>query len=174
MTPSLSHLILGVDPGLSGALALYDPVTRKLEVVIDMPTRPKPRHETKREIDTNALAYFLDTHALQIRVAIIEDVHSMPDQGVASTFTFGKATGIILGACAAFYIPTMMVAPATWKSMMRVTHDKATSLAKAKALFPDATDFERKKDDGRAEATLLAVYGGVFWKARALTPVTNP
>lgn len=153
----MKPLLLGIDPGLSGALALLNTVDGDLEEVIDMPLR---EIRGKKWVDLYALAMWLDTRRSGIRKAIIEEVHSMPNQGVASTFRFGYATGAVTGAVTANMIPATLIPPTVWKMQMGVTHDKATSLAMARKLWaPRADLFKRKKDDGRAEAALLAEYG---------------
>jgi len=150
------HLILGVDPGLSGALALYDPAAKTLRALIDMPLT----YEKRRHIDTAALANFIEIHAADILFAVIERVHAMPEQGVSSTFRFGDAFGLVCGMCASSNLPVHFVEPAVWKILMGLSHDKNRSRDKAMGLFPaHAADFKRKKDDGRAEAALLAYFG---------------
>lgn len=149
--------ILGVDPGLSGALALLDTETGKLDEVIDMPLRTIRKKEW---LDLYALAMWLDVRRSGIRKCVVEEVHSMPKQGVVSTFRFGYATGAVTGAITANMIPTALAPPAIWKMQMGVTHDKDTSLDKARLLWPTMSErFKRKKDNGRAEAALLAEYG---------------
>lgn len=160
------NFILGIDPGLSGALAVYDPTTRNLIAAIDMPLH-KPASKTatksKSEIDVTALCFFLETHITALRLACIELVHAMPGQGVVSMFRFGQALGIIEGALGMFLLPTEKVSPGVWKSIMRLDSDKNKSRALATKLFPaHANLFCRKKDDGRAEAALLAVYGDMY------------
>jgi crossover junction endodeoxyribonuclease RuvC len=92
--------------------------------------------------------------------AYVERVHSMPRQGVSSSFTFGMGYGLVRGVLAGLGIPTTLVTPNEWKRAMRVSTDKSEARLIASRLFPlNARDFSRVKDDGRAEATLLALYG---------------
>ena len=44
-----------------------------------------------------------------------EQVHSMPNQGVASTFQFGRAVGVITAVCELTRYPLHMVRPQVWK-----------------------------------------------------------
>jgi hypothetical protein len=93
-------------------------------------------------------------------VAIVERVSAMPGQSVSSTFKFGQSYGAALGILAALQIRTHLVAPAVWKKYFRLDSDKEKSRAAALRMFPaTAHYFSRKKDHGRAEAALLAVYG---------------
>lgn len=152
-------LLLAVDPGLHGALALWNPQLELLEVH-DMPTFSITRNGKKRrEIDLYTLANLIDSEARNIGRAVVEQVGAMPNQGVASTFTFGKATGIVLGMIAAHLIPLVEVSPAVWKRHMGVTADKDSSRKKASSLLPHCAKFwPQANHDGRAEAALLAIY----------------
>lgn len=79
----------------------------------------------------------------------------MPAQGVASTFKFGLAFGMALAMTQRINAPTHLVTPQKWKKDLGLSSDKNDSLAMARKLWPDAP-LERKKDNGRAEALLLA------------------
>lgn len=163
---------LGIDPGLDGALALYDPIERKL-VVHSMPTfEQRVKHKgnrsgvkRKRSIDAQGLATLLGGYATSIRYATIERVHSMPGQGVVSMFSFGFSAGVLYGVTAALDIPHQEVAPETWKRMMRVTADKDTSIAQAKRLWPQYAHLftgSKAVASGKAEAALIAAYGSTM------------
>ena len=93
----------------------------------------------------------------------VEKVHSMPSQGVASTFSFGRAYGYILGVLEANGINYTLVDPRLWKGYFGVTADKQTSIQMCRKLFPDVnlkrTDRCRTYHDGKAEALLIALYG---------------
>lgn len=150
--------IIGVDPGASGAIAVLDLENRSL-VVIDMPTaKVKRGPRTVNQVDAVRLAEALKPHAEDAH-AMVEKVWSMPGQGVASTFAFGRAAGIIEGVLAALDIPFSLIPPATWTKTMRLFGGKDGSRARAQELFPDQAHlFARKKDDGRADAALIACY----------------
>jgi crossover junction endodeoxyribonuclease RuvC len=143
--------ILGVDPGLSGAVAFYFPVAPDRIAAEDMPV-------VAGEVDCATLA----ARILQMgpAFAVVERVASMPKQGVASTFKFGASYGAVRGVLAALQIRTHLVAPAIWKKHFRIDSDKEKARALALRLFAASPEhFSRKKDHGRAEAALLAVYG---------------
>lgn len=151
-------VFIGCDPGLSGAVARLDSATGNLRVE-DMPTVAVERNgKSKRDIDHFALARMLDEMASEARTQFaIEAVGAGKGQGTSSMFAFGRAYGVLIGCAAATFCPIEFVAPAVWKRMMSVTSDKNTSLARASELFPAYVDrWKRKKDDGRAEAVLLA------------------
>lgn len=81
-------------------------------------------------------------------------------QGAAASFEFGKSQGVVLGILSALEIKTILVKPAVWKSMLNLSSDKSLSRTRASSIFPrKAGQFARKKDDGNAEAALLAWLG---------------
>lgn len=147
------YLFAGVDPGLSGAVALYDAFENLLDT-IDMPVFDN----RKKTLDVARLAGIFDNHGPRIQMAAIEHVHSMPKQGVASSFTFGHAAGAAEGILAAARIPYTLVRPEQWKRAMQCAADKDAARQRASQLLPHHTDqWPLKKHDGRAEAALLAV-----------------
>lgn len=148
--PSERECILGVDPGLSGALAWYWPADAGVILAEDVPV-------VSTEIDAVTL-----TAALKRRRpahAWVEMVHSMPKQGVASSFKLGRAYGVVTGVIQALEIPMTLVTPNVWKKAYRLDSDKEKARALALRLWPSSTRFSRKKDHGRSEAALLARYG---------------
>ena len=151
---------MGCDPGLAGAIAYVS--GGKLEQVYDMPVLELSRNrKSKRELDLRELARMIADGPLP-SVAYIEQVGAMPGQGVSSMFAFGKCVGGILGVISTLGITIHSVAPLTWKRFHRIDKNsgKDASRAAAKNLFPPASGlFARVKDDGRAEAALIAAYG---------------
>lgn len=147
--------ILGIDPGLSGALALYD-VNATLEVV-DIPTL---RLKTKRVIDEYALARIIDNWSSRIREVWLEQVGVRPGEGAVGAFTFGRGYGTLRGICAANFLTLVDVTPAAWKGALKVRGDKDESRLRASTLLPrHAHLWPLKKHDGRAEAALIALHG---------------
>lgn len=142
--------ILGIDPGLSGAVAFYNPDDPSFVTADDVPV-------AGHEIDVATLAQRIAR--MHPDVCFIERVGAMPKQGVASTFKFGMAFGMVRGVVAAAGIPMHLVTPAMWKKHFRLDSDKEKARALALRLWPSSTCFGRKKDHGRAEAALLARYG---------------
>lgn len=160
---------IGIDPGLDGAVCVYDP--RGPVTFFDTPTLATGKGN-KREYDIAAMAnilrvcttytgYGYEVHAVH---AAIERSQAMSfkvqgrEQGVASSFRTGYGYGIWLGILAALRIPYEAVAPVSWKKKMLfdMPKGKDSSIIKAKQLFPAAADdLKRKKDHGRAEALLI-------------------
>lgn len=80
-------------------------------------------------------------------------------QSASAAFAFGQVAGRIEQALDDFDIPWRAVPPAVWKRAIGLRGDKDASRALACQLFPlSAQLFARKKDDGRAEAALIAYY----------------
>jgi crossover junction endodeoxyribonuclease RuvC len=151
---------IGIDPGLSGAIARLDGVTSELRVE-DVPTFELVRNgKKKREIDVHSLARILDDMAKEPGTRIIiEGVGAMPGQGVSSVFAFGKAFGILIGVSASTFCPIDFVSPAKWKRYMGVTASKDGSRAKASMMFPRYSELWRlAKNADRAEALLIAAW----------------
>ncbi len=138
--------ILGIDPGLSGAYAIITPTEAMVD---DLPIVDK--HLDAAELQRIVKAYKPD-------VAIVERVTAQPGNGAVSMFTFGRCYGAILATLACAGVRTMTVPPAVWKRVMNLNADKERSRARAIMEFPQTTGLSRKKDEGRAEALLLALY----------------
>lgn len=140
---------IGIDPGKSGAYAF---LRESGTVDVFDWTDAKQFAEDIREYSEN----------LNIFCAVIESVHSMPKQGVSSSFNFGMVYGMAQGVISAMGIPMFLVSPQKWqKEMLRAVDGKDTkeqSLVQARRMFPGA-DIRLKKHHGRSDAALLAAYG---------------
>lgn len=151
-------IVLGIDPGLSGALALYNTSEGTVDI-IDMPVLEIVRNgKKKREVSAQALANQLVGR--NVTAAFLERVNAMTGQGVTSVFSFGRSSGIVEGVLAAYDIPTTLVTPQAWQKAVGQRAGKDGSRERAMQLFPAQADlFQRKKDDGRSDAVLIAYYG---------------
>ena len=152
--------IIGVDPGAAGAIAIIES-TGKLVHVFDMPSvEVIVGGKAKRRVSPEMLAAELRLYADQGAVAYVEQVGAMPGQGVSSMFAFGQAFGIVLGVMAGLAIPTQTVTPGKWKKDMKLNGGKDAARAKSAQVWPaHAGEFKRVKDDGKAEAGLIALWG---------------
>jgi crossover junction endodeoxyribonuclease RuvC len=150
--------IIGIDPGLTGAVAVFD-LNNKALAVHDMPTvELKSGSSKKRSLSEPMLASILKN--VDAEHAFIEHVSARPGQGVTSMFNFGVTYGVIRGVLAALDIPFTAVAPVKWQRDLALKQGKDANRAKAAELFPAfANNFTRVKDDGRADAALLAWWG---------------
>ena len=152
--------VLGVDPGaVSGAYALLIRTTNGIvdSIADDIPV-------VDRQVDAAEWGRIV-VH-LKPDVAVVEQVGSMPKQGVASMFKFGMGCGLIRGVLAGAGVPIISVTPAKWKKHFSLNSDAEKSRALAIRRFPGVTTLARKKDHGRAEALLLAL-----WKIEIDDPV---
>lgn len=142
---------IGVDPGKTGAIALVDSYGVLL-AVHDMPL-------AGGIVSATLVAQLESWIGSEFGVAVIEDVHSMPKQGVASSFGFGRSKGVVEGVFAGAGRPLIYVAPSKWKKDLQLSSDKDGARRRAIELWPaKAQLFARVKDDGRAEAALIAYW----------------
>src|ERR1019366_6452496 len=104
--------ILGIDPGLSGAISFFFPASPDRVAAEDTPV-------VDGRVDAVTLTARI--HQMMPSFAIIENVHSMPKQGVSSTFKFGMAFGVVQGVVGALAIPYLLVTPQVWKKHFRLS-----------------------------------------------------
>jgi crossover junction endodeoxyribonuclease RuvC len=145
---------IGIDPGLTGAVAVLSN-DGDFESVHDLPVI---RDKSLSWIDGGELqSILLRAIAGRTARAVVERVSAMPKQGIASAFTFGVGFGSILSVLQAMNIGVELVTPGMWKKSFGLTSDKSAALHKARLLYPQA-DLSLAKYDGRAEALLIARY----------------
>jgi crossover junction endodeoxyribonuclease RuvC len=121
-----------------------------------MPTLP----DGKGKNLVSPVGVFEIVEAFAPDVAWVERVSAMPKQGVASSFNFGSSYGIVLGVLGAVKVPYHLVPASTWKKHFSLGADKRAARTAATRLFPrQSALFVRAKDDGRAEAALIARFG---------------
>jgi Holliday junction resolvasome RuvABC endonuclease subunit len=135
-------LFLGVDPGQSGGLAILDPSG----AVVDLSPMPETEHD---------LSAYVAEFAGRIRTAAIEQVHSMPKQGVSSSFKFGMSYGGLRMALIAHGVRFEAVTPQAWQKALHCLSggDKNKTKAKAQELWP-----AQKITHAIADALLIAEY----------------
>lgn len=151
--------ILAIDPGAKGALAFFDIEAGILDVVDTPSVQVKRGQKLKLEISPQMTAAVIA--ARKPTVAVMEKTGAMPGQGVSSMYQFGRSCGMLEGILAALQIPITYVSPVTWQKDVNARGGKDGNRARAAELFPAAAaEFSRKKDDGRADAALMA-----FWMA---------
>lgn len=161
-------MIAGIDPGITGAIAWMGDVSDPTPLVLleDMPTMQRGKTGNKQQINAAELARILrETTPSHV---YLEHVMGAPRKtgggsvmGAASAFNFGHSFGVIQGVLGALGIPYELVTPAVWKKRANlVGAEKDMSRTRAIELFPmNAADLKRKKDVGRAEALLIAMFG---------------
>lgn len=158
----MTRYTLGIDPGIGGALVLLSP-DGALAKSLHMPVQ---QVKGKTTIQAQQLAHFIDLYADDIKHAYIEVVTSRPRQ--AGQLLIGFNAGLIHGILHAHCIRITQVSPSAWKGWFNIKRDdtqsyrdmKNVSRALASEQWPDQADlFKRVKDDGLAEAALIALYG---------------
>lgn len=150
--------IIGIDPGLTGAIAAITP-NGSIELH-DCPVFKVGNKSVYNPVGMAILLRQYQESSPSLLVAV-EKVHSMPGQGVASTFCFGEGYGVWLGILAALNIAHELVTPQAWKKalMNGQIKDKDASRLVAMRLFPEASNqLQLKKHHGRADALLIAEF----------------
>lgn len=140
---------LGIDPGKTGAIALLD--ARGCPVLLE--------DWLGDEIVAAGLLLAAQGKYGRFVVGALENVHSRPTDGVKQAFCFGRNFGAWLGLCAACGVPLELVTPQTWMKgvVFKTDGGKDASLTAARRLFPSMSErLKRKKDNGRADALLIA------------------
>lgn len=153
----MTRRTIGIDCGLSGAIALV--VDGELVRVVDMPTVTLTRNgKNKRQVSVPELVDIIKE--LDPTEAYVEKVFAMSGQGVTSVFSLARSLGVVEGALTALRIKTTLMTPQTWIKAMGVVGGKDGSRARAMELFPEHLAlFKRVKDDGRSDASLIALWG---------------
>lgn len=146
---------IAIDPGIAGAIAVLG--GDELVAVFDMPVMAGTGK--RQQVNAAELVKILSPYIAN-SVAYLEQASAMPKQGVSSMFSFGCSYGIIQGVLAALSIPMVIVSPRKWKKQAGlIGKEKDAARALAQQLYPIA-ELGRKKDIGRADAILIALYGG--------------
>ena len=149
--------IIGIDPGLSGAIAILE--NYKVLNIFDMPVMSEGK-KNKRQLNSALLVNLLKQNiASDEDVAIVvEQVNAMPGQGVTSMFNFGQTFGAIKGICAALEFPIFFVRPSKWKKHFElINSSKDASRTKAIEMYPSISNqLSKKKDVNKSDAILIA------------------
>ena len=151
------RIILGVDPGIHGGLAIVAIDTS--EQLIDAIDIPVTGVKAKERVDVHTIHAWLIQH--RPKMAFIERAQAMPRQGASSGFKYGRAVGAIESVIELARIPLTIIEPSMWKKWHRLPgKDKEAARQRAIQIFPSAHSMlSRKKDHGRAEAALIALFG---------------
>jgi crossover junction endodeoxyribonuclease RuvC len=148
--------IIGIDPGLSGAIAVLD--NSKIEEIFNMPVMADGK-KNKRQLNSAQLVVLLKENINDDEtVVVVEQVNAMPGQGVTSMFNFGQTFGAIKGVCAALTLPIFFVRPAKWKKHFElINSSKDASRTKAIEMYPNLSEqLSKKKDVNKSDAILIA------------------
>ena len=150
-------IVIGIDPGLSGALAILE--NKRVLGIFEMPVMPEGK-KNKRQLNSAQLVNILrDNIKINNEIAVVvEQVNAMPGQGVTSMFNFGQTFGAIKGICAALKLPIFFVRPSKWKKYFELINcSKDSSRTKVIEMYPSlANQLSKKKDVNKSDAILIA------------------
>ncbi len=149
--------VLGIDIGAAGALALITASGDLLEIA-DMPIL---RDGPKNRATVNGPLLAEIVYRWRATEAFVEHVSARPGEGPVGAFAFGRSRGVIEGVLAACGVPCKFITPPAWKRVVGLTlASKDAARSEAIRRWPGhAALFRRVKDDGRAEAALIAIAG---------------
>ena len=151
--------IIGIDPGLSGAIAILE--NNKVLNIFEMPVMSEGK-KNKRQLNSAQLVKLLKENISENEEVsvVVEQVNAMPGQGVTSMFNFGQSFGVIKGICSALKLPIYFVRPVKWKKYFNlIKTDKEASRSKAIQIFPYiSSKLSKKKDNNKADAILIASF----------------
>ena len=150
-------IIIGIDPGLSGGIAVLK--NNKIKSIFDMPVMPEGK-KNKRQLNSAQLVELIKNNIEKNEeiVIVVEQVNAMPGQGVTSMFNFGQTFGAIKGICAALGLPIFFVRPAKWKKYFElINSSKDASRTKVIEMYPSISNqLSKKKDVNKSDAILIA------------------
>lgn len=149
--------VIGIDPGITGAIAVLD--DGRFSALADIPvlTRKLTTGRTKKEVDAAETLRLLRSFGplgYEVHVGL-ERVGPQPGQAVSGVFSLGDTFGALRAVCAISNFDTQLVDPGTWKRKYKLSQNKKLSLAMARALYPEAP-LNLEKHIDRAEALLIA------------------
>ena len=151
--------ILGIDPGLSGAIAILE--NKKVLTLFDMPVMAEGK-KNKKQLNSAQLVKIIqeNTRKEEDISVVVEQVNAMPGQGVTSMFNFGQTFGAIKGVCAALNLPIFFVRPSKWKKYFElINSSKDSSRTKVIEMYPSLSNqLTKKKDVNKSDAILIARY----------------
>ena len=151
--------IIGIDPGLSGAIAILE--NNKVIKIFEMPVMAEGK-KNKRQLNSAQLVKLLKNNISENEEVsvIVEQVNAMPGQGVTSMFNFGQTFGAIKGVCAALGLPIFFVRPSKWKKHFElINSSKDASRTKAIEMYPKlSSQLSKKKDVNKSDAILIAKF----------------
>lgn len=158
-------IIVGIDPGISGGVAVYDKAAHRIVFACDMPTQTIKVGRSKR---TRLVGSQLISNLQFIKaefdasIAVIEEVNGFTGQSASAAFVFGYTVGMTHACAYAAGLAVEVVASGTWKKHLKVPKDKQEAVAKACDLLPDDRHrFYNKRgtaQDGIAEAAMIAYW----------------
>ncbi|XXG52849.1 hypothetical protein AAC387_Pa03g1055 [Persea americana] len=164
-----SECVLGIDPDISGALAVLkgDGVGFSAQVFDTPHLRVLVGKRVRKRLDARSIVQLLRSFAVpEGTIAYIEQSRPFPKDGKQGWWSGGFSYGLWIGILVASGFSVVPVSSLLWKNQFELcgsSSNKDDSRRAASALFPSLSSLlKRKKDHGRAEALLIAAYGKGF------------
>ena len=152
-------IIFGIDPGLNGAIAVFN--NNKIKVVFEIPVMTEGK-KNKKQLNSAHLVKLLRDNLIdnEETSVVVEQVNAMPGQGVTSMFNFGQSFGVLKGIFSAMQIPMDFVSPVKWKKFFNLINtNKDASRTKAIEIYPYfSSKLSKKKDANKADAILISSF----------------
>ena len=151
--------IIGIDPGLSGAIAVMH--DKKVINMYDMPVMAEGK-KNKRQLNSSQLVNIIKENINEDEdtIVVVEQENAMPGQGDTSMFNFGQTFGAIKGVCAALKLPIFFVRPSKWKKHFElINSSKDASRTKVIEMYPTLSgQLAKKRDVNKSDAVLIAKF----------------
>jgi crossover junction endodeoxyribonuclease RuvC len=162
--------VLGGDLGIRGGLTIVETDATGITTIVDSIDVPTLGSGPKERVAVHVLQEWLLRHGPLL--AYLERAQAMPKQGASSGFKYGRAVGQIEATVALCNAAIEIVEPSKWKQHFRLPgKDKEAARQRAISTWPNAQHFfTRKKDHGRAESALIALYGLQYSRLHVGTP----
>lgn len=171
-------LVAGLDPGVGGAIAVYDTVSRDLFDVMDLPFWYEAVGNKKRKrLDYTAMQEMAQMLSVMgVELIVMESVGGRPGQSASAGYSFGFANGLIYSSLWHAGIVIEKVQPQRWKKMLNVPgkaggkgaaamkEAHGSIILRVEQIYPAHRDkFRTAKGRylmDRADAALLAKFAG--------------
>lgn len=169
-------IVLGIDPGLSGGLALVAGSPGQRLRLIDAMDVPVHGDAAKRRVNVGAVLDFIQRNAPDR--GLIERAQLIPDQNISAGGIYMRAVGALEACVEGLGVPLLIIESSAWKKyhgLSRKSLPEGLSRTQATAAFKENSRqraillfagnhrlFDRKKDHNRAEAALIAAYGATL------------
>ncbi|KAG9454882.1 hypothetical protein H6P81_007786 [Aristolochia fimbriata] len=161
-----SDWVLGIDPDVSGALAVLKGDGSELSAqVFDAPSlKVSIGKGVRNRLDARSIVQLLCNLGVPVgTTAYVEQSNPFPKDGRQGWWSGGFGYGLWIGILVASGFSVVPVSPLLWKNQFNLSgssSSKDDSRKAATLMFPSLSSaLNRKKDHGRAEALLIAAYG---------------
>lgn len=165
--------VAGIDPGNSGAVAVYCTDTRRIVHVEDLPFWYQTINKKKRKrIDPVALLELFDMLLLLgVELVVLEAVGGRPQQSASGAFVFGYTVGLIYMGCMYNKLYVDTVPPDRWKKMLNVSGKRGSKESKKRvAAMSEDTDDEIKAKKQAVRSAIKDAEGDIIKRVYEMFP----